>query len=93
MNKKEYNGWANYETWLTYCWLTNDQESYNQLNKLTAKYQGYVLEDAIKDMVENMVSLEIANKASLTTDLVNSAISEVDFREIAKHQIDEVNNE
>ena len=27
MNKNEYNGWYNYETWLVNLWMDNDQGS------------------------------------------------------------------
>ena len=29
-----YNGWKNYETWVTKLWLDNDQEYYNHQKKL-----------------------------------------------------------
>jgi hypothetical protein len=29
-----YNGWTNYETWVTALWIDNDQNSYNYRNEL-----------------------------------------------------------
>ena len=28
MNKKEYNGWYNYETWMVNLWMDNTQQSH-----------------------------------------------------------------
>jgi hypothetical protein len=34
MNDKKYNGWSNYETWVTNLWLTNDENTYAQCREI-----------------------------------------------------------
>ena len=34
MQKLEYNGWYNYETWNFKLWLDNEQETQNMVNSL-----------------------------------------------------------
>ena len=92
MKNETYNGWTNYETWLAYCWLTNDQETYNRLNRLTEAHkdkEAYQLADQIKEFVYDITSSSIElDQASLANDLLNGAISEIDFQEIAEHELE-----
>jgi hypothetical protein len=37
MSEQTYNGWANYETWAVYSWLTNDEPLYRELGARTAR--------------------------------------------------------
>jgi hypothetical protein len=34
IQEKEYNGWTNWDTWNVNLWLTNDEWSYSQANRL-----------------------------------------------------------
>ena len=80
MKNKKYNGWTNYETWLVALWLDNDEETYNKIRSF--KYKDlYTLAGKIKILVEGIT---FTNKASLRTDLLNAALSEVNFQEIAE---------
>jgi len=96
--KTTYNGWTNYETWLTNLWL--DQEPYttetisNTCLGLMGSWEEKIdvdwrLANVIKDIVEEWIDLsEIENGFIL--DLIRGAISEVNFREIAGHFYDEL---
>jgi hypothetical protein len=96
--KTTYNGWTNYETWLTNLWL--DQEPYttetisNTCLGLMGSWEekndiDWRLANVIKDIVEEWIDLsEIENGFIL--DLIRGAISEVNFREIAGHFYDEL---
>jgi hypothetical protein len=97
--KETYNGWANYETWLVQLCIANDQNAYVHwrdrtkeiLSKLTADEPigGAVgtLADEIKNAIEDGCSIP---KANLAADLMNAALSRVDWHEIAEGQIDSV---
>jgi len=88
MTRKEYNGWTNYETWVTKLWLDNDENSYRYWaceatrakdTAILAKQLEREHEDAIP---ENMTS-------GLYADLLTSALSEVNWEEIAEVLIEE----
>ena len=99
---KKYNGWSNYETWNVALWLDNEQSSYQEMHGLadevwldavpsasfTKEEQALLtLSDRIKVRIEeNMPDLG----ASCYADLLNAAIGEVDWREIAEHYLDDV---
>ena len=86
-----YNGWKNYETWLVKLHITNDQ-GWDELIREMVEDGNFdyphELGDYIKEQIEEMVDMEEINNP-LLNDLINAAISEVDFREIAEHYIDE----
>ena len=82
MNNQEYNGWYNYETWLVNLWLTNDSSSYNYWNEATNECADPAeLSNRIKDEIEEFNP--VTDDSSLYADLMNAAISEVNFDEIA----------
>ena len=87
MNNKEYNGYYNYETWLINLHCTDDIQ--NLAN--TARNQ-YELANSIKNFVEeNMIKDE--NGKDITNcflnDLINSALSEVNWQELAEGYVQE----
>jgi hypothetical protein len=94
MNTLKYNGWTNYETWLTNLHFDNFdfeevmdifddcQDRGDMLNRI---------EDYIKDYVEEFVEQFRGDSRNLfIDDLLNAALSEVDYRDIAEHYIDDV---
>lgn len=91
MDDKTYNGWANYETWVTALWMENEQNDYQATRELASEYKSqevYLLADALKEYVnENMINTD---RAGLAADLVNAALSEVDWMEIAQNLVDEM---
>lgn len=88
MNQNEYNGWYNYETWLVNLWLTNDQGSYNYWSEATNEAKDvYELSNRIKDEIEEFNP--VTDESSLYADLMNAAISEVNFDEIARSFFDD----
>ncbi len=95
MNKKEYNGWTNYETWLVNLWMDNcegsqaywsevAQDSIDQYNENQEPEIWFYFEGVLKDMLDNMVHGPEATVAFMAADLLNAAISEVDTRAIAQ---------
>jgi hypothetical protein len=79
-----YNGWTNYETWLVNLWLTNDQGSYNAVLGVVQDAAPDQAPEALKDWVETVVLGDILEEGhGLAHDLLTSALSEVDWFEIA----------
>jgi hypothetical protein len=102
-NDKKYNGWANYETWNVALWIDNDQGSYSQRCEMAqdawdgaeadrnfTREERAVLDlsQALENWIEEMNP--IGDGASLFTDLLNAALGEVDWHEIAEHFIEDV---
>jgi hypothetical protein len=96
MKGKKYNGWNNYETWVSALWIDNDYSSYQYRCELLEQVkQEQVNEDErenclasnLKDWIESQNPL--TDTASLFTDLLNSALSEVDWQEIAENFLTE----
>lgn len=98
---KDYNGWSNYETWAVWVWMDNnagDQAAYAEMaaevfeNAKADKHftreerAALTLLEQIKDQHENNMP-EIEGFAA---DLLNGAMSEVNWHEIAKHLVDAV---
>ncbi len=99
MTRKEYNGWYNYETWLfNIHWdssFTEDaQEIWNNAEAgefLTREENAaHDLADCMKDTAEEYTQ-DALPKNPWIADLVNAAVSEINFYEIAEHYIEEVN--
>ncbi len=98
MNKKEYNGWTNYETWLVNLWMDNDQGSqaywyvvaHDSIEEHKAGEEPenwFYFEGVLKDMLDNMVHGPESTVAFMAADLLSAAISEVDTREIARNWV------
>ena len=54
MQKLEYNGWYNYETWNLKLWLDNDEDTHfivqEKAKSLIKKYEGDHIEDAATEL-------------------------------------------
>ncbi len=106
MNHVEYNGWYNYETWVVNLWLDNEQGSYNAMREEaqrcleecerpeTRSYSSQTREDAAKimlaDILKNDHEEALPELQGFAADLLNAAMSEVNWYDIAEHYIDEV---
>ena len=97
---EKHNGWTNYETFIVYTWMNNTPEfqrffmsmwgeSYEQ-----AKEQPYFTkeEEAVIIMAENLKSYfedwmydTCDDIPGVFKDLLNGALSDVDWHEIAQH--------
>lgn len=98
-----YQGWANYETWAVALWLDNDQNSYHHARELAAdarkqaeedpvdwitpdKRAVHLLADVLKELHEDGNPLD---DASVYTDLLRGALSDVDWHEVAQHYFED----
>lgn len=102
----EYNGYTNYETWLTALWIDNEQglqetiQEYAQEAYNDAEASEYLsreekatgdLAKQIEDLIDELNPL--ISDASLFSDMLNAAFREVDYSDIAKNFINEVDKE
>ncbi len=79
---RTYEGWTNYETWVVKLWMGNEEPSYRywQHEARHAK-DAYALMSAIKDAHEEAMP-DLG--ASVFSDLLGAAMSEVNWYEIAE---------
>jgi hypothetical protein len=95
-----YNGWTNYETWVTALWIDNDEGTYHAVRDIAGQYIGdddprcpHDLADQLKEWAEELFIdpvTEAAGPAGLHVDLLRSAWSEVDWFEIAGNYLSEM---
>lgn len=104
MTHKEYNGWTNYETWAANLWLTNDDGTDSLCREMAAdEYQNAEAEDykerreeATQPLAEALKAMIEENSPEVTglyADLLNAALSEIDWYEIAEHFLEDVGEE
>ena len=96
MQTQTYNGWTNYETWNVALWLGNEEGSYLMCREMAQEaremYAGNEDETAtaiyLADALQALV-LECAPElpASMFSDLLNAALSEVNWYEIAQNTL------
>lgn len=101
MSDKTYNGWTNYETWNVKLWLDNEQGTYSEVTGHAAGVYAEAAEDGetatdypystnfatwLKEYVEEMRPDE---PASMFSDLLSAALSEVNWNEIAVAYLDD----
>lgn len=101
---KKYNGWNTYETWLVNLWIDGNeyinemaQESYNDAvssQYFTKEEQARLdLADRLKDYVEELQEMEVSQPSGLFADLLNSAMREIDWYDLAESYLSEVDKE
>ncbi len=100
----EYQGWSNYETWAVALWIDNDraiyEQAHSQFDELVSSLEAtdvwskeeniqFTFAEYLKGLVED--NNPLSDSSSMYTDLLNAAISEVDYDEIAQNYLDEAN--
>lgn len=98
-----YNGWTNYETWAVALWIDNERGSHEYWREVArgcwegARADGmfsrqdrarFALADRLKD--ELVEASPLNDDSSLYSDLLNAAISEVNWSEIACSMLTEL---
>lgn len=96
---KTYNGWTNYETWNVNLWMTNDQGSQEWATQLAtdifeqsaaegvltrSEKARYDLGDYLKNYYDESLPESLAG---VYLDLLNAALSEVNWDEIANSML------
>ena len=101
-----YNGYKNYETWAVKLWLDNDEGSYRYMQgRASEVLEEHTDEDGtdedgfkydfsawLKEYHEEQAE-ELNIPASVWSDLLNAALSEVDWYELAEMYLDEAKEE
>ena len=103
MPDQEYEGWKNYETWCVALWINNDQGTQETVLDMARACKGnkgivasvnqshYDLSHQLKDWIEEQNPL--ADSASMFSDLLNAALSEVDWYELAESFLQDIKEE
>lgn len=104
MTKQEYNGWTNYETWAVALWLDNEQGSYDywreRAREVFGEYESGDQDNdkqcaysVLADELQEQHQEALPEVQGFAADLLNAAMSEVNWYEIASHYVDEVATE
>ncbi len=84
------NGWTNHATWLVNLWLGEYNYDPSELSGLDR----YDATQALKEFVDNILTdYEDAKMSGLAADLINSALSNVNWYELADHYLDDLPEE
>ena len=87
MDKNRYNGWYNYETWLLNLW-------YGDYLQEVANENGGLDADQIETIVEEMLAdAGELPENGFTADLINAALSQVNWEELAEHYNEDLERE
>ena len=90
----DYNGWKNYETWLVGVWFNDTLSEYYLELFREGELTKPVDADNVKDYIESLIfDCGGLPENGFVTDLVNGALSEVDWAELADHIEDEIKYE
>ena len=89
-----YNGFKNYATWSVYNYISNNENEYfrvvttcaNQPNGTTVKEIIYELKNELEADFKKpgIIDINESERAGLYADILDDALSEIDFTEIAK---------
>ena len=96
---KDYQGYTNYETWAISLWIDNDQGDYSYAQSLTdlilrqrsEDKARFILEESFKDWWEERNPLK--DESSVFSDILITALSRVNWLEIADNWIENTKEE
>ena len=89
MTDNTCNGWTNHATWLVNLWLGEYNYDASELSGLSR----YDAVQELKHTVDNILENEYSNATGLAEDLIQSALSDVNWYELADHYIEDLPTE
>jgi len=91
-----YNGWTNYETWLTNLYFDGYGGIFNELASEGVfddmdedEIQGYIAEQ-LETFVTDYVDSTVGENSLFITDIINAFLGEIDYGEMASHYVEDV---
>ena len=91
-----YNGWYNYETWLTnmhfdsFFEFFKDQVDDDMFEDMDAPAVHSYIAEFIEQYVRDYVEETVGQNSLFIMDMIGSFLDDVDFSEIAEHYVDDV---
>jgi hypothetical protein len=79
MERREYNGWTNYETWLVNMWFG---DCFAAMQEDTGTISADALESFVMEMLDSEGHLP---ETGFAADIMNAAIRQVDWEDLASH--------
>jgi hypothetical protein len=100
MTRKVYNGWHNYETWAANLWMDNEQGSHEHYREQAEHcydnarpHSGLTRADVATHNLADVLRAEheeaMPDVTGVFADLLNAALSEVNWDEIARHYVND----
>lgn len=96
MDTQKYNGWTNYSTWLCNLWFSDFTPMFeDHTADLSDEHDTKdALLDTLEEWIENditeYVECNVNESNGFIMDVINHALHEIDYRDIAEHYIDDV---
>ena len=82
----DFNGWTNYETWNAYNWLTSDESTVREMERLAESKD----QDDAASLIEYQLGAPLEEWPSgLYKDLVTASLGLINYRELAQAFKDE----
>lgn len=79
----QYNGWTNYETWCFSTWIDNDESLRDEMIEQALENDDPI--DSLTDSLKNFIQESMPELKGVYLDLLQGAIDEINFREIAEN--------
>jgi len=80
-----YQGWTNHPTWLVNVWIDNDHGLYEYCQELKETQDVRAIAENLKQLIEDSKP----DTPGLFSDLLESALDSVNWREIAENLLEE----
>jgi hypothetical protein len=94
MSDKTYNGWTNYETWLVKLWIDNEYADYSYWRgEAEAEARGNNKTGHLADQLKDSFEEAQPQLTGMWLDMLNAAMSEVNWYEIAENLLEEFREE